>query len=139
KMWLPCSAVSQALQLGEGVLGIFTICDGSGKIARAIKQDNRCGVIHGVVAAFKIDLLPIDAERACHLQYLVRLAADAENSWGNVDDIGVDGYRRIALRVDGDEIGVDLVAVSAEFVQPVVQFVERCRADFGAVGEAEED
>src|SRR5690606_17435194 len=40
--------------------------------------------------------------------------------------------------IDGDEIGVDVLALVAELVQPAVELEQRRRADLGAVGEAEE-
>ena len=46
---------------------------------------------------------------------------------------------RVALRIDGDEIRVDLVGILTERAQHLGNLEQRGRADVGAMGEAEED
>src|SRR5690606_4041529 len=51
-----------------------------------------------------------------------------------VDDLG-----RVALRIDGDEIGPDVLALVAQCLQPAVELEQGRGADFRTMGEAEED
>src|SRR5690606_19081850 len=53
--------------------------------------------------------------------------------------ISVHDLGSVALRIDGDEIGAQVLALVAELLQPAVEFEERRRAHFRAMGEAEED
>ena len=53
-------------------------------------------------------------------------------------DIVLHHLGRVALRVDRDEIGPDVLALVADLLQPAVDLEQRRRADFRAVGEAEE-
>ena len=56
----------------------------------------------------------------------------------NIADIVLQDLGRVALGVDRDEIGVDVLALVADLLQPAVHLEQRRRADFRAVGEAEE-
>ena len=57
---------------------------------------------------------------------------------GNIADIAVHDLRRVALGIDRNEVGANVLALVAERLQPAVKLDQRCRADFRAVGEAEE-
>jgi hypothetical protein len=42
-------------------------------------------------------------------------------------------------RIDGDEVGLQLVALGIDLIEPAVEFEQRGRANFRAMGEAEEE
>ncbi|MCY1225916.1 hypothetical protein D9M72_381280 [compost metagenome] len=99
-------------------------------------------MVHRVVAVGlgSVDrhLLGVDAETLDHLHHLVGRAGNAGDALGNVGDVLAEDFGRVALGIDGDEIGLQLVAFRVDLFQPAVQFEQRRRADFRAMGEAEE-
>ena len=95
-------------------------------------------MVHRVVAVFQIDLAPEDAEGFGHGEHLVRLAGNAGDAVGDVAHIIIHDFGRVALRIDGHEIGIDVLALVAKLLQPPAEFEERRGADFRAVGKAEE-
>ena len=95
-------------------------------------------MIHGVVVAFELDLAHEDAERLRHGRDLFGIAGDADNAVGDVGDVCVHHVGRVALRVDRDEIGVDIRGLVAELLEPAVEFEQRRGADFRTMREAEE-
>ena len=95
-------------------------------------------MIHGVAAGVEVDSLEVDAERFRHLADLLRFAGDTDDALRDVADVVLHHVDRVAFGVDADEIGMDVLALVTEFLQPAVEFEQRCRADFRAVGKAEE-
>src|SRR5690606_8841856 len=72
--WKDSALSYQPAQFCDSRIGVFLMRDGAEETAVAVKQDDRGGVIHRVVAVLQFDLAREDIEVLDHFRYLLRIA-----------------------------------------------------------------
>src|SRR5690606_17811915 len=118
---------------------VFLIGDCAAEAASLVEQEYRCSMIHRIFAILARNLLGVDMVGLDYIGDILRRASDADNAVGNIADIGLHDLLRVTLRVDGDEISLDIPGFRSKLLQPAIQLIERGGADIRAVSEPEED
>ena len=94
-------------------------------------------MIHGVAAAFERLLLVIDAIGARRRRDGLRIPRQSDEARPERFQIGFQNFRRIALRIDGDEDRHHAAGLGPELVEGVGHHRQGRRADVGTIAVAE--
>ncbi len=107
------------------------------KTTALVEQKYRCRMIHRIFAIFARNLLGVDVVGFDHISNILWCTGDANDAVGNVADIGLHDFLRVAFRINGDEISLDVTGFRPKLLQPAIKLIERGGADVRAMGEAE--
>lgn len=94
-------------------------------------------MIDSVIAIFERYLAIVDPERSGCRGDVFKRTGQTDDTIVERVQIGRQLLRCVAFRVHGDEDDIDLIRVTFQRLQQFCHGMERGRADFGAVGEAE--
>src|SRR5690348_18105021 len=89
-------------------------------------------MVHGIVAARERFLLEIDAIEPRDFPDGRKISRQADEAGAERSHIGLELGRRVALRIDGDEQGHDLLRLWSKLVERVGHQAQRGRADVRA-------
>src|SRR3546814_9988142 len=130
----PCSTrrICLAAEFSELCLPWFMGVERTHELVLGTHEVDNGGVVHGVIAALKRDLLVVRGEGFHSLIRLFLCAAQGETAAVEGGHVAGQQLLRVPLRIDGDDKRRDLLGVGTEILHQARQLEERRRADVRA-------